>query len=277
MVQKAERDLPVSVTAAQTMTDCGFWRLVTILLSVVDEEAQTRSFCWFTTCWMFNFFLSVNTRFGSIRWAIFWSIFLHIWTFMVTWLSVSYRRCNILKAFNLRSCLNTWCVVALHRLRCQVSAASARVSSQLFSRVFEELSEADSPLSSAPWSVKGVFGLLELLHDLPHRWTVHIQPFCNFNINFFIFVKLNYCISVYSHYKTNFWEFCYNSLKVKIVSFQTVIILRKFKVLKEFYSKTKIGCFNLWTPGISCIPIFTNLLCLVYICFTNTLLFTDFT
>ena len=49
---KSRGDLPVSVAAAQIMTDCGFWRLVTILPSVDNEEAQTRPFCWLTTCWM---------------------------------------------------------------------------------------------------------------------------------------------------------------------------------------------------------------------------------
>ena len=51
----------------------------------------------------------------------------------------------------------------------QRSAASARVSSQLFPRVFEKLRGADTPFSSAPWSVKRVSGLLELLHNLSHR------------------------------------------------------------------------------------------------------------
>ena len=91
----------------------------------------------------------------------------------------------------------------------QGSAASARVSSQLFPRVFEELRVADTLFSSAPRSVKSVSYFLELLHDLPHRWTVHIQPFCNFNSTFSTFVMLNRRISVYSHCETNFWEFWY--------------------------------------------------------------------
>ena len=36
---KSRGDLSVSVTATQTMTDCEFRRLATILLSVEDEEA----------------------------------------------------------------------------------------------------------------------------------------------------------------------------------------------------------------------------------------------
>ena len=50
----------------QTMTDSGFWRLMTILSFVDDVEAQTQPFCWFITCWMSNLFSSVNTRFGSL-------------------------------------------------------------------------------------------------------------------------------------------------------------------------------------------------------------------
>ena len=34
------------------------------------RRSQNRSFCWFTTCWMLNFFSSVNTRFGSVPSAI---------------------------------------------------------------------------------------------------------------------------------------------------------------------------------------------------------------
>ena len=37
---KRSGDLPVAVITAHTITDCGFWRLVTILPSVLDEDAQ---------------------------------------------------------------------------------------------------------------------------------------------------------------------------------------------------------------------------------------------
>ena len=40
------------------------------------------------------------------------------------------------------------------------------------------------------------------------------------------------------------------SLKVEIVSFQMVIILRKLTTLEGFYRKTKIGCPNSGTPCI---------------------------
>ena len=62
------------------MIDCGFWRLVTIVPSVDVENAQTRSFCWFTIFWISNFFSSLNTRFGSVPSAISWEIFLNFWT-----------------------------------------------------------------------------------------------------------------------------------------------------------------------------------------------------
>ena len=70
------------MTAAQTMTDCGFWGLVTIFPFVDDEEAQTRSFCWFIIYWMSNFYSSVNTKFGSVRWPFpgeFPCMFGHSW------------------------------------------------------------------------------------------------------------------------------------------------------------------------------------------------------
>ena len=92
-------------------------------------------------------------------------------------------------------------------IRLPISDISAAVDSPYTPA--EELRRANTPFSPAPWSVKGVSGLLKLLHDLPHRWTAHIQPFYNFNIIFFTFVKLNHCISVYSHCKTNFWVFWY--------------------------------------------------------------------
>ena len=50
----------------------------------------------------------------------------------------------------------------------QGSEASAMVSSLLFPRVFEELRGADTPFSSALWSVKGVSSLLDFLHALSH-------------------------------------------------------------------------------------------------------------
>ena len=106
-------------------------------------------------------------------------------------------------------------------------AALARVSSQLFPLVFEELRGADTPFSSAPWSVKGVSCLLELLHNLPHHWTVHIQPFGNFHITFYTFVKPNHCISVYSHSKINFWKFWYTRSESRACKLSSVFFFWK--------------------------------------------------
>ena len=63
---KRSGNLSVVVTAAHTITDCRFWHLVTILPSVVNEDAQILSFFWLTACWMLNFFLSVKTKLGSV-------------------------------------------------------------------------------------------------------------------------------------------------------------------------------------------------------------------
>ena len=77
-------DLPVAVTAAHTITDCRFWRLVTILPSVVDEDTQTLSFFWLTACWMSNFFLSVKTKLGSMPSVMSCKSFLHFLALMIT-------------------------------------------------------------------------------------------------------------------------------------------------------------------------------------------------
>ena len=204
-------NLPISVTVAQTMTDCEFWRLVTILPSVNDDEAQTRSFCWITTCWMSNFFSSVNTRFGIVPSASPGG-FRCIFGARGHMIGRKLQAMQHLEELHpSRSFLNRWWNGRFAHTGCggQGSATSAKVSSQLFPCVFEKLREADTPFSFAVWSVKGVSTLLELPHDLPHRWKVYIQPFCNFNITFFVFVKLNHCISVCSHCKTNFRKFWY--------------------------------------------------------------------
>ena len=74
-----------------------------------------------------------------------------------------------------RSSLNTWCMVNL-----LTSAAVAKILQlrrrfrRSFSLVFlKSWGERTVHLSSAPWSVKGVSGLLEL-HDLLQRLTAHI-------------------------------------------------------------------------------------------------------
>ena len=55
------------------------WHLMTIFLSVDDEEAHTWPFCWVTTCCMSNFFSSVNARFDSVPSAISCRISMHFW------------------------------------------------------------------------------------------------------------------------------------------------------------------------------------------------------
>ena len=81
---KRSEDLPVTITAAHTITDCGFWHLVKILPSVVDKDAQTLLFFWLTACWMSNFFSSVKTELGSMPSAISCKSFLHFSALMAT-------------------------------------------------------------------------------------------------------------------------------------------------------------------------------------------------
>ena len=81
---KRSGDLPVAVTAAHTITDCGFWRLVTILPSVVDEDTQTLLFFWLTACWMSNFFSSVKTKLGNVPSVMSCKSFLHFSALMAT-------------------------------------------------------------------------------------------------------------------------------------------------------------------------------------------------
>ena len=47
---KTRGDLPVAVTAAQTITELGFWRRITLLPSTDAFLPQTRSFWWLTHC-----------------------------------------------------------------------------------------------------------------------------------------------------------------------------------------------------------------------------------
>ena len=93
---KTSGDLPDGVTAAQIITDCGYWRLVAILPLTELEEPQTRSFCWLTTCCMSNFFSSVNTKLGSVPWSISSRIWLFLSILILLWCSVSSWRWSIL-------------------------------------------------------------------------------------------------------------------------------------------------------------------------------------
>ena len=57
---KRREDLPVAVTAAQTLTEVGFWRRLTLLPSTDSFLPQPRSFWWLTHRSTANFFTSEN-------------------------------------------------------------------------------------------------------------------------------------------------------------------------------------------------------------------------
>ena len=130
----------------------------------------------------------------------------------------------------------------------QGSAASVRVSSQLFPRVFEELRGADTPFSSAPgrsrvflisWNFLAIFHIVERF--IASRLV----------ISALLFPLLWSLITAFRStaiVKLIFEKFGIPSLKVEIVSFQMVIILRKLTTLKGLYRKTKISCLNSGTP-----------------------------
>ena len=63
---KTRGDLPVAVTAAQTITEVGFWRRLTLLPYTDGFLHQTRSFWWLTHCSTLNFFSSENIKLGSM-------------------------------------------------------------------------------------------------------------------------------------------------------------------------------------------------------------------
>ena len=63
---KPRGDLPLAVTAAQTITEVGFWRRLTLLPSTDAFLFQTRSFWWLAHCLTSNLFSSENTKLGSI-------------------------------------------------------------------------------------------------------------------------------------------------------------------------------------------------------------------
>ena len=123
----------------------------------------------------------------------------------------------------------------------QGSAASAIVSLQIFPRVFEELRGEEKRFLLRPgrsrvfpvsWNFFTIFHTAERL--ISSRFAISTLLFSTH-------VKHNHWISVYSHCKTIFFEnFGILSLKVGIISFQMVIILRKLTILKGFYRKTKL-------------------------------------
>ena len=70
---KTRGDLPVAVTAAQTITEVGFWRRLTLLPSTDAFIPQTLSFWWLMHCSTSNFFSSENTKLGSMP-SYFWNV-----------------------------------------------------------------------------------------------------------------------------------------------------------------------------------------------------------
>ena len=170
---KSRGDLQLSVTASQTMTDCEFWRLITILPSVDDEESQTRSFYRFTLYHLLDVeFLLVREHEIQKR-AVGhllenFPAFVGAYSHMIGHKLLAIQH---LEGLHLQIVPQYLVHSGFSHTDCggQGSAASARVSSQLFPRVFEELRGPDTPFASTPLSVKGVSSLLELVHDLPHR------------------------------------------------------------------------------------------------------------
>ena len=237
---KKRGDLPVSVTAAQTMTNCGFWR---------------QSFpLWMTRKPKLSYFAGLPPaacRISSRPWTRGSAACRLLEDFPALLGTHGHMISRKLLAMEHLEGLH-YQIIPQHLVHggfahtgCggQSSAALAKVSSQLFPRIFEELRGAVTPFSSAPWSVKGVFSLLELLQDPPHRWTVHVQSFLQFHYLFFLLSwSLITVFRSTSIIKLIFEIFDIPSLKVVIVSFQMAIILQKLTTLKEFYGKTKIGC-----------------------------------
>ena len=137
------------------MTDCEFWCLVTILPSVDNEEAQTRSFCLFTTCCMPNFFSFVNTGFGSVPSAFpggFISPYCHI---VRRHLAMQH-----LEELHSQS-LNTWCLEDLltPAAFCKVLQLREGFVAAFPSCFVGVEGSGHYTISSAPWSVKGVYVL----------------------------------------------------------------------------------------------------------------------
>ena len=134
---KTSRNLPDGVTAAQIITDCGYWRFVTILSLTELEEPQTRSFCWLTTCYMSNFFSSVNTKLGSVPWSISSRIWRLLSILILLWCSVSSWRWSILQVSLSRSSfINRYIVELLTFAWASSFRGDLRGLRSRFSRVF---------------------------------------------------------------------------------------------------------------------------------------------
>ena len=101
------------------------------------------SFCWFTACWMSAFLLvrEYEVRQRAVGHLLEdFPAFLGPHSHMIVYKLLAIQH---LEGFHPQIVPHTGCSG-------QGSAASAMISSQLFSRVFEELREADTRFSSAP-------------------------------------------------------------------------------------------------------------------------------
>ena len=93
---KTRGDLSVAVTAAQTITEVGFWRRLTLLPSTDAFLSQTRSFWWLTYCSTSNFFSSEKTKLSSMPSSMRFRRCRHLSTFIRSCVSVSSWRLCIL-------------------------------------------------------------------------------------------------------------------------------------------------------------------------------------
>ena len=93
------------MTPAQTITEVGVWRRLTLLPSTDAFLPQTRSFRWLTDCSTSNFFSSENTKLGSMPSSMRFRRCRHFSTLIRSCVGVSsWRFCN-LQEKALRFCL----------------------------------------------------------------------------------------------------------------------------------------------------------------------------
>ena len=172
------------------------------------------------------------------------------WALMATWLSVSSWRCRFLKSFTPISFLNTWCTVNLLTpdavAKVQQFRRGVRSSfSRVFLRSWGEGTLRFLPRPGRPRVFLVSWNFLTIFH------TVERFISRRFAIQTILFPLLWSLITAFRPtviVKRIFENFGIPSLKLEIVSFQMVIILRKLRTLIGFHRKTKPCCFNSWTP-----------------------------
>ena len=194
-------NLPVTVTAARHRLKI----LVTILPSVVNKDIQTLSICWFTAHSMSNFFLSVNTRFGSL---LFWCHSRSSYTFGLSlqydgvWVLDSEPLLRVLVLDHLSTVCTWW--ICPHSCCSRSPDTSTRVTLDLFARGLNELRETESSFSTLTLPIDGIASLLEFQNNIPCNCSVHLETFCNVRIFFSTFVQFYDTISDNSHSKNSF-------------------------------------------------------------------------